>query len=164
MVTRDRSHRGRSVQKGCWQLFNQLSNGLLSALTTDSDSLCRMLQTSRKYGLLFEHAQSDEFSKAIRNFSFAMQRMDSLSVPLLKIFHTLPAVLKFLCSLTKQGDREDQKWAIAHLSRLTGPDAYYNILFAALASDAFLLANRLIRMDDVAESTAVLKGSQAGFH
>ena len=143
-------------------MFNELSNGLLSALTVDNDSLCRMLQTSRKYGLIFEQSQSAEFSKAIRNFSFAMQRMDSLSVPLLKIFVTLPSVLTFLCRLTRDGDRDDQKWAVAHLSRLTGPGAFYSIILAALASDAVLLANRLIRFDDAAESTAALKAGEVG--
>ena len=162
-ITRDRSHRARSVQKGCWSLFDDVCSGLLGALLTDEQSLSRMLQSSDKYSRLFLECSRDTegFARQVQNFSFALQRMDSLSLPLLKIFHLLPAVYKFLTSLTAQGDSDDQRWAIALLTRLTGTSAYMSIMRAALAADAMLVGLRFLRWDDVAESNPVLKASEA---
>lgn len=162
-ITRDRSHRARSVQKGCWSLFDDMCSGLLGALLTDEQSLSRMLQSSDKYSRLFLECSRDAegFARQVQNFSFALQRMDSLSLPLLKIFYLLPAVYKFLTSLTAQGDLDDQRWAIALLTRLTGTSAYMSIMRAALAADAMLVGLRFLRWDDVAESNPVLKASEA---
>lgn len=165
LLTRDRAHRGRSIQKGCWEVFNEMSAGLLGCLITDERSLCRMLDTSPKYSKMFVDAQrrglAKPFIREINNFSFALQRFDSLSVPLWKVISMLPAVYRFLASLTLEGDAVDQRWATALICRLTGPTAYRSIIGAALAADAVLVGHKMIRWDDVAESNAILKGSEA---
>ena len=165
-VTRDRAHRARSIQKGSWGLFNDFTGGLLGALATEERSLCRTLQTSLKYSRLFQDVQrtcqsKDKFEKVVRNFSFAAQRFDSLALPLMKVVHLLPVVYKFLTRLTDVGDLDDQKWACSLLSRLTGPEAYRNILRAALASDAMLVGHSFIRFEDAAEGNPLLKGAEA---
>ena len=168
-VSRDRSHRARSLQKGCWTIMNDMTAGLLSALTTDEQSLCRMLQTSHKYSHLFRGLQkpgsADCFTREVRNFSFAAQRFDSLAVPLLKIVHMLPVVYRFLAKLTEVGDGPDQKWAVTMLQRLTGVAAYHDIVRAALAADAMVIGHRMIRMDDAAENNPINKASEVlAFH
>ena len=164
-VSRDRSHRARSLQKGCWAIFNDMTAGLLSALTTDEQSLCRMLQTSHKYSGIFRGLQkagsADCFTKEIRNFAFAAQRFDSLAIPLLKLVHMLPAVYRFLSKSTVVGDDADQKWAVAMIGRLTGVKAYHDIVRAALAADAMVIGHRMIRMDDASENNPINKASEA---
>jgi hypothetical protein len=125
-----------------------------------------MLNHSLKYMRLFEKAQegsADVFTRAVKNFSFAAQRFDSLSVPLLKIFSLLPVVYKFLRSLTSDGDQEDQAWACNMLSRLTGVGAFHDIMCCALAADACLVGHNMIRLDDTAENNSILKASEAFF-
>ena len=165
-VTRDRAHRGRSVQKGAWHFFNDLTEGLLGMLLSDERSLCRMLQTSHKYSRLLQDIQArslttERFSKVVQNFSFAAQRFDSLALPLLKIVHTLPVVYKFLIQLTSEGDATDQQWACSLIERLTGPQAYRSMIRAAMAADALLVGHAFIRVEDLSESNPMLKGTEA---
>ena len=165
-ITRDRSHRGRSVQKGCWGIFNELTSGLLGALLTQEQSISRQLQSSDKYSRLFIDCQRDprcvhRFSKIVKNFSFALQRFDSLSVPLFKLLQMLPTILKFLSKLTELGDPDDQKWSIAMLTRLTGEGAYESFIATALCADAMLIGHRMIRQDDRDENNPIMKASEA---
>jgi len=101
------------------------------------------------------------FSKAVRNFSFALQRWDSLSMPLLKIFQLLPAVINFLQTLTSKGDRDDGIWARSILQKLTGPNAFMDLVSAAMATDAMLIGQELLRKDDKEESSIFMKASEA---
>ena len=49
------------------------------------------------------------------------------------------------------------------LGRLTGPDAYRNLLRAAMAADAMLVGNSFVRFEDAAEGNPILKGAEAAF-
>jgi hypothetical protein len=53
-ISRDRAHKWRSVQKGIWKNVDSDIKIFLDELVTGERSLARMLQTSRKYQVLFE--------------------------------------------------------------------------------------------------------------
>ena len=93
--------------------------------------------------------------------SFALQRFDSLSEPLLKIFVTFPNVLAFLGALTREGDVDDARWSRALLKQLTGEGAYKRVMTAALASDALLCAQQFLRRDDKGDSEVYCKAAEA---
>jgi hypothetical protein len=162
-VVRDRAHRMRAVQKSTWSVFAKMTDGLLHTLVTGDSSLCRILETSRKMSLFWEAAQVSEaeFCKALRSFSFAMQRFDSAALPLWKILKSLPTVFKFLSKVTEAGDAEDQQWARQLISAVTGANAYQNIVRCALATDAMMTCQRFLRLADKADNDATLSGSQA---
>ena len=103
-----------------------------------------------------------KFSKALKNFSFAAQRFNSLTDPLFKIFHLLPEVLAFLSELTRKGDADDAKWATHVLQSVTGKRAWFRIMVAAMAGDAMMLCHKFIRKDDSASTEVYFKASEAG--
>ena len=168
LISRDRAHRTRSITKAVWGPLNNKCDGLLSKFTTDEHSLSRMLKrfvcnlmsvckiapcaptkprNSHKYSRIFAEVQindSVKFSKALKNFSLAAQRFNSLSDPLFKIFHLLPNVLKFLTELTEKGDVEDARWATQLLLAVTGKRAWFKIMVAAMAGDAMMLCQKFI--------------------
>ena len=123
-----------------------------------------LLRNSGKYSKIFVQTQvraADNFRKAIKNFSFAMQRFDSLSEPLHRIFLLLPEVMVFLGELSRVGDRADAQWARSLLRSLTGPESYVKVLSAALASDCFLVCQKFLRKDDSADAEVFMKAGEA---
>lgn len=127
---------------------------------------CAKLRNSAKYKAVWKKAQvldgSLKFAKAIKNFGFAMQRFDSLSNPLSKIFELLPEVFAFVCEISRVGDREDSKWACEVLAKISGPGSWQRIMVAALAADALLVLQRHLRMDDKGEGEVYIKAMEAG--
>lgn len=114
---------------------------------------------------MFEKEQKknpgQSFHSALKNFSFAMQRFNSLSGPLMKIIALLPIVFKFLANLTSKGDTEDKAWARGLLAAMTGPTSYDKLVTAAMVADAMLIGNVFLRQDDAADSNAFIKASEA---
>jgi hypothetical protein len=53
-IARDKAHKLRSVQKGVWKGLDEDLRDFLNELVTGEGSLARMLQTSKKYQVLFE--------------------------------------------------------------------------------------------------------------
>ncbi|CAE7296558.1 unnamed protein product, partial [Symbiodinium sp. CCMP2456] len=153
ITTRDRAHRVRSCMKGVFDSLNQnYCDNLLAQFTTGEQSLARMLKNSAKYSKIFVQAQlreADNFRKAIKNFSFAMQRFDSLSEPLHRIFLLLPQVLVFLGELSRVGDRTDAQWARSLLRSLTGPESYSKVYMKAGEVSDFLHTMEVL-FDDLA--------------
>ena len=95
-----------------------------------------------------------KFSKALKNFSFAAQRFNSLTDPLFKIFHLLPEVLAFLSELTRKGDADDAKWATHVLQSVTGKRAWFRIMVAAMAGDAMMLCHKFAKTRHQRRSTS----------
>jgi hypothetical protein len=137
-TTRDRAHRFRSVQKGMWQTACELAGGFLSALITGEQSLARMLETSRKYSLIFERVQREQriqdptdanlFAKTLRNFQFKDSRFDSRSRPLLTLLSMLPVVISTLQLLLHEGDDGDRRWALKLLRQFGGEEGFDRLL------------------------------------
>ena len=53
-ISRDRAHRLRSVQKGVWRSLDAEVRTFLDSLVTGEQSLARMLQTSKKFQMVFQ--------------------------------------------------------------------------------------------------------------
>ncbi|CAE7692666.1 unnamed protein product [Symbiodinium sp. CCMP2592] len=163
LISRDRAHRSRSVIKNLFDALNSLCDNLLSAFTTGEQSLARMLKNSAKYSNIFQAEQAQSFRKAVKNMSFALQRFDSLSEPLFKIFLHFPSVLRFLGALTRDGDPEDARWSRRLLTQVTGLQGFRKLMTAALASDALMMAQRFLRQDDRADTEVFLKLGEARY-
>ena len=163
-VVNDRAHRMRSIQRGSWTYLNDLCGDLLEHLIRGEGSLARELENSGKYRILWKKCQGqhEEFSGAIRNFSFALQRFNSLSEPLFKLLVCLKSVYAFLAKLCEEGDREDRLWAEELIGRLTGADAYQHLVNTALVADAMLVGQKFLRLADVSDDTACVTAAQAG--
>jgi hypothetical protein len=133
-ISRDRAHRFRSVQKGTWAAANEMADGFLDSLVTGEQSIARMLETSRKYSLVFERVQQEQriadpinaalFAKTLRNFAFKDARFDSRSKPLMKLLSALPLVISTLCKLGNEGDDGDRRWARKMIKQFSGDAGY----------------------------------------
>ena len=125
--------------------------------------LLRKLRNSDKYAAAFKKSQQEaaQFFKAYKNLSFAMQRFDSLTTPLFKIYNLLRPTVGFLASMTKTGDSGDQKWAKRFLELLTREDGGQNLAQAAIVADCLMILQKFLRLDDKSEGSVVLKASEA---
>ena len=162
-VVNDRAHRMRSIQRGAWAYLDQLCGGLLELLIKGEASLARELENSGKYRILWQQSQQNEFSQSIRNFSFALQRFNSLSSPLYKVLISLKSVYAFLRRLCEEGDRADRLWAEELLSHLTGADAYQHLVNTALVSDAMLIGQKFLRLADVSDDSVCITARQVSW-
>ena len=59
-ISRDRAHRWRSVQKGAWRSLDADLRAFMDSLVTGEHSLARMLQTSKKYQMVFQVESSSK--------------------------------------------------------------------------------------------------------
>ena len=126
--------------------------------------LTNAARNSGKYKHLFAEVQignAKRYARAITNFSFALQRFDSLTEPGQRLVTLLPEVLQFLCILTKDGDVEDVKCARSCLSHLTGAGSWKRICTAAMGIDALLILQKFLRKDDKGNAEVFLKASEA---
>ena len=161
-VVVDRAHRMRNLQRGAWPYLDQLSGGLLQRLITGEASLARMLEESGKYRNLWAESQQKEFSQALRNFSYAKQRFNSLSTPLFKLLSSLKSVYAFLVRLVSEGDLDDRRFAETLLTELSGRDAFQHLVNAGLAADSMLIGQRFLRLADTDNDEACVTAQQAG--
>ncbi|CAE7715604.1 unnamed protein product, partial [Symbiodinium sp. CCMP2592] len=135
--------------------------GLLQLLITGEASLARMLEDSGKYRILWAESQQKEFSQALRNFSYAKQRFNSLSMPLFKLLSSLKSVYAFLVQLAAEGDRDDRRFAETLLTELSGRSAFQHLVNAALAADSMLIGQRFLRLADTDNDEACVTAQQA---
>ena len=172
MISRDRPHRFRSVQRGFWNQLDADVLSLLEELVTGQRSLCRLLETSRKFSLLFEHNQKrdranhvytgPDFARVLRTFQYAEQRFNSRSKPLFRIFRLLPTVIQTLSDITSMtDDPADSSWAESLLQRFAGIQGYETLVTAAVVADAMMAFQPAIRLEDQAAADFSLSGVEA---
>ena len=143
-----------------------LVSGFISFERHDSpkESKAEDQRNSGKYSKLFQKAQLDDaggFCKAIKNFSYAAQRFDSITTPLFKIFTLFPSMLRFLAGMTRHGDSDDQRWARRILETMTAQDGGQSLIKSAMSADAFIILEKFLRLDDREDSTVILKAAEA---
>ena len=151
----------RAVQKHTWATVSKMCDGLLDVFVTGEGSIARVLETSRKLSLIFEQVQAGEFARNLRNFAFALQRFDSASLPLFKILKMLPCVFRFLVKVAALDDVDDASWARDKIARVTGNNAYRNILRCAMVCDGMATCQRFLRLCDKADNDACCSGREA---
>ena len=172
MISRDRPHRFRSAQRGFWNQLDADVLSLLEELVTGQRSLCRLLETSRKFSLLFEHNQKrdranhvytgPDFARVLRTFQYAEQRFNSRSKPLFRIFRLLPTVIQTLSDITSMtDDPADSSWAESLLQRFAGIQGYETLVTAAVVADAMMAFQPAIRLEDQAAADFSLSGVEA---
>ena len=171
MVSRDRPHRFRSVQKGFWNNADSDVQSLLDELVTGPKSLCRLMESSRKFSLLFEENQKKDkanhvysgpaFARVLTSFQFAEQRFNSRTKPLFRIFRLLPTVIQTLSDVTKSNDTQDAAWAEGLLHKFSGPAGYETLVSAAVVADALIACQPALRLEDSAAADFSLSGVEA---
>ena len=128
MVSRDRPHRVRSVQKGFWANAGDDIRRVLDDLITGPRSFARLMETSRKFSLIFERKQREfrrahsasEFANTLRNLQFSEARFDSRVKPLYRVFRLLPVCIDTLAEISSSPDSEDKVWATSLLESWAG--------------------------------------------
>ena len=139
---------------------------------TGPRSLARLLETSRKFSLLFESKQQQDkanhvytgahFSRVLRNFQFAEQRFNSRTKPLFRIFRLLPTVIQTLSDITsKSDDPQDANWAEELLQKFSGPQGYEALVTAAVVADTLIARQPALRLEDEASADFSLSGVEA---
>lgn len=146
-IFRDAPHLYRSVQKALWEDIDADIHSFLELLVTGNRSLLKLMESSRKFSLIFERKQKEApldtraFAKVLRSFGYAEQRFNSRSEPMLKLFKLLPIAIDSLVDL---GD----EWAATLLSSFAGAAGYERVVGAALVADVMLVLQPCIREED----------------
>ena len=162
LITRDRAHRCRSVDKGFWKSIPPVFQEFLAKMITGERSFAKMVATSAKFQRLFvrkqlESKESSEdgpaFAKLLRSLSFADHRFDSRKRPLFRLFKLLPIAINCLEAIaadpvTSVFDVEDAKWASSLLEDFAGDAGFNRIVGAAVAADCLLLAWPFLKVSD----------------
>ncbi|CAE7401950.1 unnamed protein product [Symbiodinium sp. CCMP2592] len=169
IVTRDRPHRFRSVQKGFWNQVDLPIKELLDSLVTGNRSVARLLESSLKFGRVFQQAQMNAkvshsaptFAGVIKNLQYSEARFDSRSRPLFRLFRLLPIVVQCLADISSEQDDEDATWACELLESLGGEKGFNALLGAALVADTMVITQPAIRLEDAAAADWSLSGPVA---
>ena len=155
MISRDRAHRCRSIDKGFWSSLPNTYQEFLAKLVTGDRSFARMVQTSQKFRNLFERMQTEEpcegFSKVLKNCSFADHRFDSRKKPLFRLFKLLPVAIRCLeeiCAQRAPFDAAEKTWAAELLRDFEGDEGYNRLVGSAVAADCLLLAWPMLKVSD----------------
>eukprot|EP00439_Symbiodinium_sp_Y106_P066153 s662_g10.t1 len=181
LITRDRAHRLRSVDKLFWKKLPTVFRDFLDLLITGDRSLAKLLETSDKFATAFLQKQAEAkraandvedgevltaftFSKLLRSFSFADQRFDSRKKPLFKMFKLFVLIIDLLedvSSVDGAFDKDDQKMAASILSHLGGDQGYNLAVSAAVAADALLIGSPMLRVCDASSADFALSAECA---
>ena len=170
ILSRDRAHRFRSVQKGFWARVDQPVRDMLDSLVTGNRSLARLLETSLKFGRIFLQAQvnakvshsAPAFASVIKNLQFSEARFDSRSRPLFRLFRLMPLVVQCLSDISSdQDDIEDATWASELLEAWGGEKGFNTLLGAAVVADTMVITQPAIRLEDAAAADWSLSGPVA---
>ena len=165
LIDRDRPHRHRSVIRGVWSNLHSTVREFLDMLVTGQRSLCKLIQTSKRYATYFALAQTgvkiEEFGHTIRNLSYSEVRFDSRSRPLFRLFKILPAAIDTLRFLVEGGSAEERCHATTLLAMFAGDEGFVRVVSAAVAADALVMGWHFIRLDDEAAADASLSGPRA---
>ena len=169
MITRDRPHRYRSVQKGFWQNADEPVRQLLSDLVTGPRSFARPLESSLKFSLLFQKNQQEfkhvhtgpSFAATVKNLSFSESRFNSRVKPLMRLFRLLPVCIQTLTEVTSFDDEKDANWAAGLLEKWSGDRGYTALVTAAVVADAVLASQSALRVEDSASADFAISGPAA---
>ncbi|CAE7209725.1 unnamed protein product [Symbiodinium sp. CCMP2456] len=165
LIDRDRPHRHRSVIRGMWGNLNSTVREFLDKLVTGQRSLCKLIQTSKRYATYFNLAQTgvkiEDFGHTIRNLSYSEVRFDSRSRPLFRLFRLLPVAIDTLRFLVEGGNDEERAFATELLALFSGDEGFVRVIGAAVAADAMVMGWHYIRLDDQAAADASLSGPRA---
>eukprot|EP00438_Fugacium_kawagutii_P008653 Skav201130 [mRNA] locus=scaffold4373:194633:196390:+ [translate_table: standard] len=162
LISRDRAHRCRSIDKGFWRTLPSVFQDFLAKLITGERSFAKMVATSSKFQRLFVQKQKDSkessedgpgFAKLLKNLSFADHRFDSRKKPLFRLFKLLPVAISCLEAIAADPvssafDVEDAKWAASLLQDFEGDAGYNRVVGAAVAADCLLLAWPFLKVSD----------------
>jgi hypothetical protein len=170
-IFRDACHRLRSVQRKFWADLEADVKILFDLLVTGQNSFSKVLRRSRRFSLEFEAAQRAAkvagldvftFEKIVRNLSYAEQRFDSRTEPLLRIFKLLPVIMDTLerCALMCDDDNDPGVFALI-IENLTGKKGYSVIVRAAVASDILVISQETLRIVDKSDGDSAIVSSVA---
>ena len=162
LISRDRAHRCRSIDKGFWRSLPTVFQDFLAKLITGERSFAKMVATSSKFQKLFVQKQKDSkessedgpgFANLLKNLSFADHRFDSRKRPLFRLFKLLPLAISCLETIAADPvasafDAEDAKWAASLLQDFEGDAGYNRVVGAAVAADCLLLAWPFLKVSD----------------
>ncbi|CAK8998373.1 unnamed protein product [Durusdinium trenchii] len=168
LITRDRAHRWRSVDRGFRGSLPSTFQDFLSKLVTGERSLARMLETSEKFARAFQAKQAESdapgFARVLRSFGYREQRFDSRKRPLFRLFKMLMICIELLEDVATAGgpfDESDQAWATKLLEDFGGDAGFCRVVGAAVAADALVIAWPLAQVNDEARSDYSLEGPAA---
>ncbi|CAK9097849.1 Uncharacterized protein SCF082_LOCUS45898, partial [Durusdinium trenchii] len=168
LITRDRAHRWRSVDRGFRGSLPSTFQDFLSKLVTGERSLARMLETSEKFARAFQAKQAESdapgFARVLRSFGYREQRFDSRKRPLFRLFKMLMICIELLEDVATAGgpfDESDQAWATKLLEDFGGDAGFCRVVGAAVAADALVIAWPLVQVNDEARSDYSLEGPAA---
>ncbi|CAE7033689.1 unnamed protein product [Symbiodinium sp. CCMP2592] len=174
LIARDRPHRFRSVQKGFWSHVGLEIKEFLDALVVGPRSLARLMETSRKFSLLFEAKQRESkarnvhdapaFAGVLRNLQFSESRFSSRTKPLFRLFRLLPEVIQTLAEISSwkaQAEKDEADWATALLEKWGGDKGYEALVSAAVVADSLIASQPALRVEDEASADYALSGPAA---
>ena len=177
LISRDRAHRVRSVQKLFFKKLPPVFQTFISQLLTGNRSLAKLLETSDKFGKAFvdkqkEFKQAAEdgietaagFAGLIKSLSFADHRFDSRVKPLHRLFRLLGVVLSLLEDIASERgpwSSDDSSFARELLLQLSGDSGYNTIVSAALAADVMMIASPFLRLADESHADFSLSAASA---
>ena len=174
LIARDRPHRYRSVQKGFWSHVGLEIRELLDSLVVGPRSLARLMETSRKFSLLFEKKQRESkarnvhdapaFAGVLRNLQFSESRFSSRTKPLFRLFRLLPEVIQTLAEISSwkaQAEKDEADWATALLEKWGGDKGYEALVSAAVLADSLIASQPALRLEDEASADYALSGAAA---
>ena len=170
IITRDRPHRFRSVQKGFWANAGSAVTKMLDSLVTGPRSVARLLETSSKFAVKFQQAQhearnihsAEAFAATIKNLQYSEARFDSRTRPLFRLFRLMPVVTEVLAELSAdQDDAEDSAWAAELLESWGGDTGFSTLVQASVVADALVVSQPALRLEDKAAADWSLSGPVA---
>ena len=178
LITRDRAHRVRSVQKLFFKKLPPVFRRFINGLMLGKRSLCTLIEQSEKFGKAFIDKQKEfrsaaaaegietvtGFSQLIKSMSFADHRFDSRIRPLHRLFRLLMVVLSMLEDIASgrgPWQPEDKTFAKELLLQLSGDQGYNTIVSAALVADIMIVAAPFLRVADESNSDFALSAEAA---
>ena len=171
LITRDRAHRLRSVDKGFWKALPPVFGKFMKKMITGERSLAKLLETSEKFSKAFVAKQKESeatngpsFANLLRSFSYADHRFSSRKRPLFRLFRLLVTVidtLEYVASAHGPWDESDRKWAGELLELFSGDEGYNRVVSAALVGDIMITAWPMLRVCDADHSDFALHGCEA---
>ena len=178
LISRDRSHRLRSVDKLFWKRLPDTFDRFLRSLLTGKKSLASFLESSDKFSHAFMHKQSQNkavaqqddvvssasFVGLIKSLAYADHRFDSRKRPLFRLFRLFVTVLDLLEEIAGeegQWDRDDRKIAVNLLAQLGGDTGFCTCVSAAVVADTMILGWPMLKVCDQDASDYALAAPMA---
>ncbi|CAE7568290.1 unnamed protein product [Symbiodinium sp. CCMP2592] len=178
LITRDRAHRVRSVQKLFFSKLPPVFQEFINSLMLGPRSLCSLIQQSEKFRKAFTDKQKKfrsaageeeletaiGFSNLIKSMSFADHRFDSRIRPLHRLFRLLVVVLAMLEDIASgrgPWQPEDKAFATELLLQFSGDQGFNVVVSAALVADTMIVAAPFLRVADESNADFALSADAA---